>query len=589
MTSKKIVIVAVLVILLIAVAIPLVRFLQQTALESGYSYYDDFTIPSPAVLQGSGSDETWKVSGCKFSYQDNDLHIGPMSGDSKDACTGTLTATKNLKGYDFKTAIKVMTTGARGDSADVSARISINNRNIEGISITLPQRSADQEKSQFLELIQNRAEKGNYTIYLNGQEKGKVSAPEENTTFAFEYRLSVGRLIIDNVQIRPFFNCQVQDDEIVIKDEFLGPQTITVNDLSYPPLKFCTDSFPAVIRDVSKGFAPDLRGDITRKLAGAENIVIPEGQVYTIGYIADFVEGIHTRCALGLAWRKGKCEQYITEKPDFAEVIRDVKFIEVGLQQVIFTNSGMIGDMQLTSSPALFSCQEEIRPTDSATAPKPREQCWLIPGNFQSQFKLPYGAEIQLNDYFTITAFTNARYKQGQVEPFDNTLLLRLKDLSMLETKAKTAVPYYVILNHPSKLCFSINNKANNFPSAGARVKVENKLLNEEEVNLLNFAIEKGNKDYCIDLKTSQLGKFQYTINPFIELGGKQFFDDQSVVYTLEVVQKVPEESLLVNKTLEQQERELKQKSAPIAYIALFVSLAAVIALVWYLRKVYRK
>lgn len=594
----------IIVFIALIVLIPYVILIQQTALSSGYTYYDDFSVPSPALLSGSlsgfGKDTHWQISmsgPCKLSYEGSDLVVAGGQGPQTQPCKGRLSTTQNLKGYDLKTPYSIgsIQTGHGSPGSSVSLTLSLNNKDISKVEIAHGNLQPGRRIDELAEITQNRALKDTYNLEINGVESKSIIISEQNVTFAYEFYILNGYVIIKDLQSRPFFNCQVEDDEIVIKDEFIGSQEIDINDLSYHPIKFCTDSFPVLIRDISKGLTPDLRGDITRQLAQGEKINIPEGRVYTIGYIADFIEGIHTKCPLGFAWKKGKCEQYIIEKQDIVEVIRDVRFIEVGIQEVLFTNSGKIGDTTLNSGKPIFSCGNEVKATDSENAPDPREECWNIPISYKGEKVAKYSSMLDLDSYFSVTPFTVARYKQGVVQDgYMNTLILKIKK-SFLDVKAKKETPYYFIFNSPQKLCFNIVNNANNFPSAGARVKVQNKLLNEEETKFITFPIQKGQNDYCLDLNNNQIGKFEYNINPYVEIGKKNIFDDQSAVYTLEVVQKIPQETIiinetlgkeiipkpiLINRTLEQRDEELAKENKDVLGVSLIMIILILIILI---------
>ena len=346
---------------------------------------------------------------------------------------------------------------------------------------------------------------------------------------------------VDYLLFRPFFNCEVEDDQVIVKDTF--STTFTIDDLTFHPVKFCSDSLPVIIRDIEKGITGDLRGDITRSLAKGNIIQVPEKRVYTVGYITEFQEGMAERCEISQAYntQKKKCEQYIEEKPDIIEVSREIKFIEVGLEEFAFKNQGKIGELEITSGKPEFICSSE----DARKAPNPSEDCWLIPVN---EAKIKYGEKTQLNPYLSVTSYTEAEYRGIVQEGHTNTLKVSFLNKEFLETELVKEIEYFIIKGKQFNLPVIIDNKLSNFQQAGVRLEVNNVLLNKKSTTFVEFPIKKGKETYNINLEANQFGKFEYNIVPYIKVGDRFIFDDQQITYNLEVVDEVPKDVKIVEK-----------------------------------------
>lgn len=507
-------------------------------LESDYNNYDDFTITSPAILSKNGADSKWNVqTNCEIEYQEDTLRIS--SATTETACTFDLTTSQNMKGYDLLTDFVIGTNSGSQASSEVVAYISLG-RNIYTASHSKNKREKDIESSHKIIATQNRANQKIYNVEVNGKEVQEMQTPQEKILFRYTLSLRGGYVEIDHLKFRPFFNCEVESDEVIIKDTF-SEGSFTINDLSFRPLKFCSDSFPVIIRDTEKGITSDLRGDITKNIARGEHIQVPEGRVYSVGYIADYQKGMQERCALDTAYntQKKRCEKYIEEKEDVIEVVREVKFIEVGNEEIIFENEAKIGDTVLTSGKPEFVCQSE----NSESAPNPQESCWLIPISYQGQdYKVQWGKEQQLNSYVKTTPYTNARFKDGSVESiFTNTLKISLLNKEFLDVNPVKS-PYFVIKDQPFIVNLTIDNKLANFEDAGVKIDVNNILLNKKTTQLSQFPIKLGDNNYAFSEDSSQFGKFEYKITPFVKIGGKYIFDDQELTYNFEVVDEIPKE-----------------------------------------------
>lgn len=498
-----------------------------------YNTYDGFG--SDSVILNSGN-EKWTISqnGCDISLSDGFLRIEGHSG-----CSFTI-STKDLKGYDFKTAFNLDVQGTRHNSASGSISVGINQNDVCSLSASGTSRI---QKNVLSEITQNRANQDVYNGNCNGIDLSSEFPAGENTELTYTGQLTYSLAYIDYLKTRPFFSCEIQQDEVLVKDTFSAGQ-FGYSDLSFKPFKFCTTDFPVLIQEVGTGVTSDKRGDITTKLSYREPIIVPEGRIYIVGYIADYSNGMKERCSVGQSYntKLGKCEQYATEESDIIEVVREVKFIEVGKNEFTFTNSGSIGDLSISSSAPKFTCSDTY-----ATAPNPNEGCWNIPvtaGN--GAFNPIYGKEFLIKTGIVGKAFTEAVWENGILRnnKYTNTILVTINDLFDVIPSFDKA--YFVNQNEEAYLYLTIDNKVANFKDAGVKIVIDNKLLNTEETKFVSFPITLGENTYKIKKETGQLGQFEYKITPFVTISGKNVFDNQQVTYSYEVIQKVTPQELIV-------------------------------------------
>jgi len=58
-------------------------------------------------------------------------------------------------------------------------------------------------------------------------------------------RLTGFDVTIDSPRFKEEYNCRIEDDEVVVADKFVGPGVVNRSSLTYTPLHFCKDNYPA--------------------------------------------------------------------------------------------------------------------------------------------------------------------------------------------------------------------------------------------------------------------------------------------------------------------------------------------------------
>jgi len=110
-----------------------------------------------------------------------------------------------------------------------------------------------------------------------------------------------GWLDIDSVTYSPYYSCEIDyENEVVVRDKFVGGQNINIEDLKYTPTKFCPQDLGVLIFS-DEGFT-DEKGSITQALAQGETLTVPTSQYWQIDYVTKYVNDMTERCGVGEAY-----------------------------------------------------------------------------------------------------------------------------------------------------------------------------------------------------------------------------------------------------------------------------------------------
>ena len=331
---------------------------------------DDFIISDPALTCSSTSGK--KI--CESNRWKSEVYYGGGSpttqslvqeGDSKLIINSQLENAKvtyngDLKNRDLKWVGKLSLNGAsRGGTASGTMNFLINGKQAYSKSLSVPEGANRDgghiEQELLFEAILDIENESIYHIIVNGAEVNKVAVTEPTAMVSWQVNggsqssSSIGnmRLELDYLKSRAYYNCRVDNDEVVVRDTFSEGSTFSISNLAYKPVKFCVESYPAIKRSFTEeGTRADIQGLLTRKLANGEKISVAENEAIEIYYIADYKEGMGERCSLDSAFdtKLNKCIKLISEEEDKVEFVNIKEFFEVGKEQLLLSDAVLIGD-----------------------------------------------------------------------------------------------------------------------------------------------------------------------------------------------------------------------------------------------------
>tara|TARA_Y100000034_G_scaffold103568_1_gene129290 strand:- start:748 stop:2643 length:1896 start_codon:yes stop_codon:yes gene_type:complete len=356
---------------------------------------------------------------------------------------------------------------------------------------------------------------------------------------------------IDALKSRPYFNCQVDSDEIVVRDAFKEGTTFSIDDLNLRPVKFCVDNYPAIKRSlVNKGARADIQGQLTKKLTKGESITVGKGEVIEIYYIADFKEGLGTRCSLDSAWDTDlkKCVKIIDEQEDIVTFVNTKEIIKLASNQVFFKNSLKVADKSISSSKPKYVCSD-VR---ADTAVVSDNKCWTnVIGYGGNNFNYIYAQEKNINKFLKLKWIPEAKFKEKKVQPgYVNNFVLTVDNEEILDvsTIPEASSKYWVIFKDNRNINFQVTNNLGKFDKSGIQVRETKRLLTSQKTEIKTIIFDKGTKAYSVPIDSSQLGRVEYEILFWYEVGGEKIFDDEKILRSFEVVKQIPKDIKVVEK-----------------------------------------
>jgi len=533
---------------------------------------DDFTLVDSAFitkncdkeLQGKGAFFTCESDNWLTKWQTDTSSDGNGASSSVGVVNNKLvlinnkeptifaqaTYKKDLKNRDIK--IKADWSAIDNGAVDGGVKILFNDKEAYSVSKSGFSQATTKVSGEFLlEAILDIENPDLYHIVVNGEEVSLIEISEKTLNVKIEPLGDSGTLKVnvDFIKSRAYFNCEVDSDEVVIRDRFTEGSSFTLTDLTFKPVKFCVDSYPAIKRSFTdKGVKADIMGQITKKLTTGQTISVGKDEIIEIYYIADYKEGMGEKCSLDSAYdtNKKKCTKVIDEEEDFIEIVNNVEFIKVGSDQTIFKNSVLIGVNELSSSAPEYKCEDE---DESSSTPNPEPSCWETEVTYKDdKFKLTYGQEKLLDGIFNIKYLPNAQFKKGSLqEGWTNNFLLTIKK-DFLELKPVEDDQYYALFGSEENVNFELNNLYDDFveDQTGLQVKKTKKLLDQQESEQIALKFSSGKNNYFFDLDTNEYGKIEYEIIPFYKIGDEVFFDNEKIIRTYEIVDEIPEDVTFV-------------------------------------------
>jgi len=468
----------------------------------------------------------------------------------------------NLKNKDIKTVVK-LTVNSQPSSADSGGFvIELNGQEITRKSIPLTFSKFAQSRSEdyLIEILKDFNDPNIFHVLVNGVETKTVGIHSDTAYLTYTTtasgmcggKTSNSVLSVSFLKSRAYFNCNVDTDEVVIKDTFSEKSEFSIKDLTYIPVKFCVDSYPAVKRSFTeKGVRADIQGQTTKILVTGETLKVNTNESLEIYYIADYIENMGERCGLDSAYdtKLKKCVKIISEEEDVIQIINTKEFISVGNKDVQFDDKISLAGKDMISSQPLYSCVDEETTTLS---PRPRESCWSIPISFDGKSSvLEYGKLTKLNEYISIRGYTNTKVSNEVIQPgFKNNFILTFSDkLLSINPVSEDSSKYYIMFKDKRNLKFSLTNNFETFSTenSGVQVKITRNLLTSQKTEQIKLSIKKGTNEYSIPIETGEYGKITYEIVPFYKINGQVIFDDEKLVKNYEIVSKIPENVSLIS------------------------------------------
>jgi len=393
-----------------------------------------------------------------------------------------------------------------------------------------------------------------------------------------------GSTLIKSIKSRPYFNCNVEADEVVVKDSFVEGTTFSFTDLTYVPVKFCTDSYPAIKRSFTEeGVRADIYGQLTRALTRGEAVTVNLNESIEIYYIADYIEGMGERCPLDSAYDvvAGACTKIINEAADIIKIENKIELITLGPQETmipldIITDSFEIGGHTLSTEKPVYICANE---DDQASYPNPRPGCWDITLQLLREGSSSRGLGGSPNylynsvdfgiaaDLFELRGIPSVTYEDLTVQDdWVTNIIIKPSNSNVLEVSVISDETFFLKFNEENNINVTVRSALGSFDYSGVQVKTTTNLLFGENTEQINIRFDSDPETISVPIDTSAYGETTYEISFWYEIGNKKFFDDQKLVRSFKIVDQTPDEILV---EMEQLQLDFDEKVAHIAILEL--------------------
>lgn len=291
-----------------------------------YLTEDDFTIPSPALEKNmdycnkvsnydyncnDGTWETtWTIAGTTTStvYASGNLLVLSTA----EYISSSATYLTNLKNKDIKT--KLSFTADRCTHID---SISLHEFNIHLGSETVYSYSLSTTQPTptpipfLIEIIKDVTDSDKFVVLVNGEAIKEITILDDEAFLSYSVYTDKNAcgtggqsstIYIDYLKSKPYFSCEVDSDEVVVRKRFGEGSTFNKDDLDCKnfkcePTKYCPHDYPAVVRNyLARGVKSDVRGTIIYGLAKGEYFTVPQFHAYEIQWITTAVVGMQETC-----------------------------------------------------------------------------------------------------------------------------------------------------------------------------------------------------------------------------------------------------------------------------------------------------
>jgi len=394
-------------------------------------------------------------------------------------------------------------------------------------------------------------------LYIKGQYKTTL----DNTKPIFlEGSLATGSstfytssIIFSNPRYKPLFDCYIDNDEVLIFDEFASGSTIDINSLTYPVQKFCANQPPTIRSFTTRGITIDINGELLYLISEGGSYTVNQNETVRIYYITKNQAGI-LRCDANSAWNTitKSCESILSEgEPEPSGV--NVSVVTIGDNQIGYSMKSttlplIIGDLQVTSIQPKYIC--ECNADVHYSSPQPNANCWQGSINGQNIFT---GDTLKLNDYIAIKydAYMYVSHSSDtpcENEDWTNVLTTTIDRNGLLISKLPDAS--YV---DAKSLSFSIDNKIANFDAshAGIKLKTTYLLLDKIEETYQDVAIPTGVSTHTVELPNELLGRTVIEVIPYVKINDKTIFGSNVLTAVYNVTQTEYQTQIITNTVVE--------------------------------------
>lgn len=551
-----------------------------------YMFEDDFMYPSPALEQESRSNldmckprEGYYGRGGYTCEDDKYISVGyaivsPTDlghltiSDSRGGGS-SVTYKKDLSNNDVKFVITK--SGGCGCMKNCyspgSGSITFGGQSVDTVS--------DEGPTRYLyELIKDIDRPDVYIVKKNAERLKEINLNGQPGILNIESRsgetcgiyggTDSSTVIVDYIKSRPYYNCNVENDEVVVRDRFKSGSfafsqercgnATNCRGLTFTPVKFCLYSYPPIKRSFTEqGIRADIMGQYLTQLTRGEQIVVPENTYIEISYIVDYFEGIKEPCAIDEIYdiEQQTCVKGIFEAPDNFDAVRELKLIQVGNNQVTFKNTLQIGDKQVTTTRPTYLCGNKDQ---NWNAPKPSSDCWQTIVSYDgNEWVVNDGAIIELSPFLKLNIYIGAHWDadEQKVDRYENTGILTL-DKEALKIIPKEDKQLFLLFGEQKYIEFDFKNELANFnqDQAGFYVVRTTDLLSQQTSTMRPYAISIGTNPQKIEVDTQEYGEVLYTILPYIKLGSETFFDEEMLIHNYIIVPEQPPNTVIINDTM---------------------------------------
>lgn len=359
---------------------------------------------------------------------------------------------------------------------------------------------------------------------------------------------------LSNPRYKPAFDCAMDNDEVLIFDEFTAGSTVGISNLTYPVQKFCINQ-PVVIRSfTNRGIGVDSSNEILLQLSEGKTFTVAPDTTMRVPYITKIQTGL-LRCSASQAFntQNNSCENILGTGTNNEPVGTQVIAVNIGDNQVSYSQNYQssvlnIGDININPTKPSYtcSCTEDTLRTVSAN-PK---NCFntQINGN-----TLLYGNNYKINDYLNLdfiniegVLYNNAQYHcEFPNDVWKSTFLLNV-DKSGLDISTSDTLS---TINANKKVRISLDNKIANFDSAGVIIRTKRNLIDYFSDTRQTFSLNKGVSTKDIPLVIDTLGYVNMEVIPFVTIMGKDIYSNK-ILFVNYMVGSDGSISLINNTTL---------------------------------------
>ena len=455
------------------------------------------------------------------------------------------------------------------------SRVSFGSQNVEIFGFR-----TDQPGTGTFEIQPGFLNPNEITIIIDGIERGKKIITKDELLNIQVESIQNGFVRIYNIRYRPTSSDRIDNDEVLVFDDFAEGSTFDIDDLEHSVRRFPL-SQQAVRRDFSQqSLEQDEKSEVFVKLSRGESVTVPKDQVFRVPYITVFKEGVMQRCKTGEAWntRTQSCELIISEGVIEDKIGFRIVPIEVGGNEVLYkqkfdTEPLRIGDLSISPSPPTFECCNEIQEDGFILVGEPRDSCWTtnikgLPVENKERFIL---APFITGEYFIggsgvykgTRKETNYNCEFLENEDWENNLKVTVDGDALKIVSFDTDTAFG--LNSNSKIMVDVNNRINtNFLDAGFDIVYITKILDDrfevtETTNLLA-----GRNSYSLNIKTDILGRLEMQIRPWFKIQDKKMYANDKLIFNYEVIESgekeedledddEPEEPKVIDKPIEEE------------------------------------